>query len=281
MTLVVAIAAIAMLAACGPAEPRRAPIEKAAPTAPAPPARVARRIVIPETARTLVAVVPDTWSSTTAKLSMWGRYEGRWAIRSGPSDAVIGKAGAAWGIGLHGDGAPPGLTGPSKREGDGASPAGVFSVGRSFGTMKERPYATPYQRVNANWKCVDDPASRSYNLVLDQRTVTKDWSSAEDMVRSDELYDIVLEINHNPGRVPGKGSCIFLHVWGGPEVPTIGCTAYDPDQLFEAMLAISTDTVFVLLPRAEFEALASEWGLPALDKTKPGFDELLERDSMR
>ncbi|MGE0869504.1 MAG: L,D-transpeptidase [Kofleriaceae bacterium] len=268
--------AITMVAACGQPEHRPAPIETPAPIAPAEPRPSARRIVMPETSA-LVAVVPETWSSTKAKLRMWQRYRNVWTHTDGPADVVIGKAGAAWGIGLHGQGAPPGRTGPLKKEGDGASPAGMFSVGRSFGTMKDRPYATPYQVVDANWKCVDDPASKSYNLVLDQRTVTKDWSSAEDMMRSDDLYDIVLEINHNPERIPGKGSCIFLHVWAGPDVPTIGCTGYDADRLFEDMLAISPDTVFVLLPRAEYDELAAEWGLPAWDKPAPSMEELSGR----
>ena len=43
---------------------------------------------------------------------------------------TIGRAGAAWGIGLH-----PQQLGPRKKEGDGRSPAGVFRIGDTEGFL--------------------------------------------------------------------------------------------------------------------------------------------------
>ena len=51
--------------------------------------------------------------------------------------------------------------------------------------------------------------------------------SAEHMLRDDALYELALDIEHNRSPVtPGDGSCIFAHVWSGPEVPVSGCTAF-------------------------------------------------------
>ena len=64
---------------------------------------------------------------------------------------------------------------------------------------------------------------------------------------------------------PKRGSCIFLHVWRGPESTTIGCTAMDEPRLVELLRALepASKPAFVLLPRAEYDALAMAWGLPA------------------
>jgi hypothetical protein len=34
---------------------------------------------------------------------------------------------------------------------------------------------------------------------------------------------------------PGRGSCIFLHVWDGPGRPTAGCTAMDAAAMREVL----------------------------------------------
>ena len=56
------------------------------------------------------------------------------------------------------------------------------------------------------------------------------------MKRKDDLYEIgaVIEYNTNPV-VPGKGSAIFFHVWGGPDSPTAGCVAIEKPKLAEIL----------------------------------------------
>ncbi|MBZ0233219.1 MAG: hypothetical protein K8M05_12885 [Deltaproteobacteria bacterium] len=170
-------------------------------------------------------------------------------------------------IGLHGDGAPAGRPGPLKQEGDGKSPAGIFALGPAFGYAPAAPAGAriPYTPVDARWRCVDDPTSAVYNRILDERTVTRDWSSAEDMRRADALYAWVVEVGHNRAAVPGGGSCIFLHVWGGPGDPTVGCTAMDHDVLASLLTTLdpAANPVLVQLPAAEYDALAPTWRLPA------------------
>ncbi len=248
---------LGVLVACGTADaPARQPLPDPPPS----------RDPIAADARELVTAVIDDWSSTKATLRRYRRAGDRWELVGQPWPGVIGKQGAAWGDGLHGKGAPAGRGGLDKREGDGKSPAGAFAIGTSYGYAGAAPAGTklPYRAVNTNWKCVDDPTSAHYNQILEQTTVRADWSSAEEMRRADDLYTWVIDVAHNRDHVPRHGSCIFLHVWGGPESATAGCTAMAEPVLADLVATLDPSTVFVLLPKAEYTALTATWKLPAL-----------------
>jgi D-alanyl-D-alanine dipeptidase len=153
-----------------------------------------------------------------------------------------------------------------KKEGDGRAPAGVFTLGSVYGYAAEPPEGTraPYVQVTDTWRCVDDIASTRYNEVFDSAGVTPDWSSAEDMLRDDALYTRVVVVEHNTHPVqPGSGSCIFLHVWRGPDSTTAGCTAMPLGDL-EAVVGflVPDETVLIQLEDTAYEALATPWGLP-------------------
>jgi D-alanyl-D-alanine dipeptidase len=215
---------------------------------------------------TLLTAVADDWTSTNVTITYWepastamGTIPGGWRRVRGPWNGVIGGAGLAWGDGLHGIGAPQGHDGPVKREGDNKSPAGAFRISRSFGY--EPDDGSPnYMQLTDKTECVDDPKSAAYNTIV-EHTGSADWTSSEHMRRADDLYSIGLVVDHNTQRTPGHGSCIFLHVWSGPDSTTVGCTAMGKDDLEELHLVGST-TVFVQLPRAEYRALQDQWGLP-------------------
>lgn len=215
-----------MLAACG---------SQAAP-APAP-----ERGLLDDAPQLVVATV-DGWDGVRAELRRYERDGAGWREVGAPIAAVIGGAGAAWGLGLH----PQTAT---KVEGDGRSPAGAFRIGRAFASLGDA------------WKCVDDPASAHYNDVLDATGVAVDWASAEDMAI--DPYRLVVEIDHNPADVAGAGSCIFLHLWSGPDDGgTLGCTAMAEPDLASLITWLRPGAVYVLLPRAERDAVAAAWRLP-------------------
>jgi len=253
-----AIAASFALVACGRSEVAVEPTSR-------PPADAATaRSTLLGDARELITAVTADWTSTKVTLRRFRREGGSWKPVGSEWPGVIGKSGTAWGSGVHGTGAPAGRSGPIKREGDGKSPAGAFVLGASYGYAKSAPPGTriPYTTVDDAWKCVDDPASKSYNRVLDRSTVDVDWKSAEDMRRADNLYAWVVDIAHNATRTPNGGSCIFFHVWGGADSSTLGCTAMDEQTLASLIEVLEPDATFVLLPKAEYEALAPAWGLP-------------------
>jgi D-alanyl-D-alanine dipeptidase len=224
--------------------------------------------VIPATARQLITGITADWTSTTVMLRRWHRRDGMWIADGAHWQGVIGKTGAAWGSGLHGDGAPPGSGGPVKREGDGKAPAGAFAIRGVYGYAAGPPPKTvlPYRQTTADWQCVDDPASSHYTRIVDRKTLAVDWTSAEQMRRRDELYTWVIDIAHNRAATPGGGSCIFFHVWRGPRSFTVGCTAMPEPKLAALISGLDATAVYVLLPRAEYDTFAAPWGLPRDEK---------------
>ncbi len=290
MKRALALAALTLFAGCDRAAPRTEPrepagepatavVEPAAPAAePKPGAPTAAAAAaapspavakgpIPAEARQLVVAVVADWDAVEAELSRWERTdaESPWQRVESSWTGVIGR-GAAWGLGLHGEGPPAGQPGERKREGDGRSPAGVFSLGGSFGYAKDALAEArwPYTPVDKRWLCVDDGASKLYGTIVDSARVTKDWASSEQMRRKDALYTWVVEVNHNPAHTPGQGSCIFLHVWRKAGEPTVGCTAMPQPALERVLTWLRPEAapVFALLPAAAYQALAADWGLP-------------------
>lgn len=222
--------------------------------------------MIPKDATHLLVVTTEGWDDTSG---FFARYErdpgGAWREVEGEDSVVIGRTGMAWGVGLHGDGAPKGRTGPVKVEGDGKSPAGIFMIAEAYGIDERPPAGTtlPYARLTDGHRCVDDAAHAKYNQVFDATGQPETWASAENMLAMGEVYRWVVVVGHNTAARPKAGSCIFLHVWSGRDSTTAGCTAMPREAIEELMRWMKPGkTVFVALPAAELEALRADWGLP-------------------
>lgn len=218
--------------------------------------------------RQLVVVTTDGWDTLKGTLRRYQRTNDRsaWRPVGGPVPVVVGKSGLAWGVGRHAS-VPSG--GPVKREGDGRAPAGSFRLSSAFGYAPAGEMGwvrLPYIHSTEPVKCVDDVKSAYYNQVVDERTVTKDWDSKEDMRRRDHLYKLGVIVDHNWAAQtrPGAGSCIFLHIWQGPDTGTAGCTAMEEAALTQVVrwLNPARDPVLVQLPKAEYARLRREWKLP-------------------
>jgi L,D-peptidoglycan transpeptidase YkuD (ErfK/YbiS/YcfS/YnhG family) len=159
-----------------------------------------------------------------------------------------------------------------KTEGDGRAPQGAFPLGPAFGYAPEPPpgLRLPYLAMVPGTLCVDDPASAFYNLVFDPDTLPgeRDWASAEamrrDLAHGDDLYRFGVVVQYNSLRVPGAGSCIFLHLWRSPESPTAGCTAMAEADLLEILRWLDPDAAPLLVQGdwAFLEALREEGTLP-------------------
>src|SRR5206468_1471228 len=118
-----------------------------------------------------------------------------------------------------------------KREGDGASPEGIFPLLYGFYRADRiaRPESgLPIIALQPNHGWVDEPADPNYN-----RLVTLPYpASHEEMWLADGLYDLVVVIGYNTDPVvPGRGSAIFLHVARPDFSPTAGCIAIPRDAL--------------------------------------------------
>jgi L,D-peptidoglycan transpeptidase YkuD (ErfK/YbiS/YcfS/YnhG family) len=217
-------------------------------------------------ARQLVLVITPDWNESHGTLRSFARTDRGWQPASAAFPVVIGRAGAAWGIGLH-----PMQTGPVKREGDGRSPAGVFAVGSAFGYAQSASTGLPYTALNANEYCIDVSGSPLYNRIVDAGEVglAAVAGSTEPMRRDlheggDQAYKIGFVIEHNPNGTAGAGSCIFAHLWKSADSSTAGCTAMAEPQLQELLGWLKADAhpVFALLPQAEYQRLRTAWQLP-------------------
>jgi L,D-peptidoglycan transpeptidase YkuD (ErfK/YbiS/YcfS/YnhG family) len=220
---------------------------------------------VPAASRQLLVSTSAGWDATRAVVQAYERKDARapWAPVGPPAEAALGRTGLAWGRGLH----APVADGPQKREGDGRSPAGVFALRLATGYDEKPPAGArlPYRVATPTLRCVDDARSSHYNGLVDEAEVARDWTSAEDMRRADELYRLVVWVGHNDAPVePGGGSCIFLHLRAGPGSVTSGCTAFDREAIERllAWLDPAAQPVLVQLPEVEYRARAAAWGLP-------------------
>jgi D-alanyl-D-alanine dipeptidase/L,D-peptidoglycan transpeptidase YkuD (ErfK/YbiS/YcfS/YnhG family) len=119
-----------------------------------------------------------------------------------------------------------------KREGDGATPAGVYKFGIAFGAADDPGSTLEYVRVSDRDVWVDDPDSTYYNEWADKNSPDADWKSAELLAKYTKAYKYAASIDYNTNPVvPGKGSAIFLHCSTGR--PTEGCVSVpEPAMVF-------------------------------------------------
>lgn len=218
-------------------------------------------------ARQLVLVTTPHIDADRGMLRRYVRDGGNWRPVGAAAPVTVGRAGIAWGRGLH---APQ--PGPAKREGDGRAPSGVFRIGTAFGYADAFPTALPYAPMDAGDWCIDVPDSPLYNRIVDTISVGEAAieGSTEPMRRDihangDQRYRLGFVIEHNADARPQGGSCIFAHEWASPDAPTAGCTAMAPADM-EALLAWldpRAAPVFALLTAADHARLHAHWDLPA------------------
>jgi L,D-peptidoglycan transpeptidase YkuD (ErfK/YbiS/YcfS/YnhG family) len=126
----------------------------------------------------------------------------------------------------------------AKREGDGASPAGLWPMRRVLYRADRRAapetglMAAPLDPADG-W--CDAPGDPAYNMHVRLPYP----ASAERLWRDDGAYDLLVVLGHNDDPVvPGAGSAIFLHLARPDFAPTQGCIALAVDDL-EALLRVA------------------------------------------
>jgi L,D-peptidoglycan transpeptidase YkuD (ErfK/YbiS/YcfS/YnhG family) len=112
-----------------------------------------------------------------------------------------------------------------KSEGDGATPAGAWTMRRVLyrADRLARPEtALPVSVIAKQDGWCDAPQDPNYN-----RPVPLPYkASAESLWREDGIYDLIVPLGYNDvAIVPGAGSAIFLHLPRPDFSPTEGCVA--------------------------------------------------------
>ena len=148
------------------------------------------------------------------------------------ADGMLDAGGAQYRCALGRSGVVPAA---DKREGDGASPAGIWPVRRAFwrpDRLEKPATPLPLQPIERDDGWCDAPSDPAYN-----RPVRLPWpTSHEVMTREDGLYDVVVVLGHNDDPpVPGLGSAIFLHCAAPDYAPTEGCVAIARDELVDLL----------------------------------------------
>jgi len=129
-----------------------------------------------------------------------------------------------------------------KREGDGASPIGIWQTRRLFFRPdRMAPPATrlPMVPLRAHDGWCDAPDDPLYN-----RPVALPYpASAEKLWRADHVYNLIVELGYNDDPViQGKGSAIFLHLAREAYQPTEGCIALNETDLRTVLRFLTPDS---------------------------------------
>src|SRR5882724_6576395 len=119
----------------------------------------------------------------------------------------------------------------NKREGDGATPRGRFRLRRLWWRADRLPRPATLlrsRRIEARDAWCEDPADRRYNRPIDRSA----GSAGNRLRREDQLYDLIIEIDHNTRpRIARRGSAVFIHVSHPGLAPTAGCVAMPRSRL--------------------------------------------------
>ena len=134
----------------------------------------------------------------------------------------------------------------NKREGDGGTPRGTFRAKRLWwrADRHARPATLlPARRIKPDDGWCEDPADRHYNRPVKLPA----GSTADRLARKDDLYDFVVEIDHNTRpRIAGRGSAVFVHVARPQFKPTAGCVALDIGSLRRLLARLGPRTRIVV-----------------------------------
>ncbi len=122
-----------------------------------------------------------------------------------------------------------------KREGDGASPAGIWPIRYVFyrpDRLEAPETALPMRALSPDDGWCDDPASPDYNKLVKLPF----GASHERLWRDDHVYDIIVVLGHNDDPpVPGMGSAIFAHIARDNYAGTEGCVAMTLADMLELL----------------------------------------------
>ena len=204
------------------------------------------------TAKRLVLVTAETMTDMAATMRLYERASPAepWRALGAPEPATIGRGGMAWSQ-FFAKLLARRLE-PVKIEGDKRSPAGIYAIGRSFGTLAS---AQPgYLKLTPDTICVFDPSRPDYNTITSRAKVGPSVY-AENMGHILPMYRRGLVVDYPTDGRRRAGSCIFIHVWRSPTTGTAGCVAV-PEPRVEALQNFSeAGAVLAILPRQALDRL--------------------------
>ncbi|HSC90754.1 MAG TPA: L,D-transpeptidase family protein [Gaiellaceae bacterium] len=173
-------------------------------------------------ARQLVTVEARAYRTTSAALRLWQRdRDGCWRPFAGAWSARVGWKGLA----------------DRRREGDGTTPTGVYTLGATmYGNAPNPGVRYRYRRLRCGDWWNEDPRSPTYNrfqhVPCGTRPPFRTTTPGLWQERTAYRHFAVIEFNMRPV-VPGRGSGIFLHAQTGNS--TNGCVSLPAGVLVQTL----------------------------------------------
>lgn len=134
----------------------------------------------------------------------------------------------------------------TKQEGDGCTPIGNWKLLTIYyrpDKIAKPQTVLPLIEITQNMGWSDDPKDPAYN----QCVTTPHPFSHEKLWRDDNLYDLLITINHNTSPIiSGNGSAIFIHQLRENIAPTEGCLALKFEDLLQIVETAASDTCWVV-----------------------------------
>ena len=167
-----------------------------------------------ETGQMIVVTAPVASSQTATLTAFEKDAAGAWKPVIGPTKADLGEKGMG-----------------KAQDNVYRTPQGTFALDQAFGRQENPGTKMPYFKVdNQDWWDAN-PKSPTYNTHV--RQSQSPGGGSENLYNMGPVYDYAVNVAHNPNRVPGDASAIFLHVSNGQ--PTWGCVAIEKQKMIDVL----------------------------------------------
>lgn len=161
-------------------------------------------------------------SGNTARFRFYTLENGKWKINEALTcNGFVGRRGVT----------------DSKREGDGCTPVGLYSISDAFYINQAPQTGLDMFEITKDTYWVDDPNSKYYNKRV-EGTENKDWNSAEHMINYNPAYEYGFVIDYNVEAVYNAGSAIFFHVTA---TGTSGCVGTGRQMVINYLALLDKD----------------------------------------
>ncbi|WP_341267735.1 L,D-transpeptidase family protein [Gordonia malaquae] len=163
----------------------------------------------------MVVVTAPVATSQTATLTAFEKDDaGVWKPVIGPTKAWLGEKGMG-----------------KAQDNVYRTPQGTFPLDQAFGRQENPGTKMPYFKADTQDWWDSDPKSPTYNTHV--RQAQSPGGDSENLYNMGPVYDYAVNVAHNPNRVPGDASAIFLHV--SDNQPTWGCIAIERQKMIDVL----------------------------------------------
>tara|TARA_B100000161_G_C33548861_1_gene414420 strand:+ start:1652 stop:2143 length:492 start_codon:yes stop_codon:yes gene_type:complete len=132
-----------------------------------------------------------------------------------------------------------------KKEGDLRTPKGIFKIGSLFYRAdREKKPETKIRciKIKKDIVCYNDIKKKQYYNQISKKNKK---IRHETLFRKDHKYDFILPIKYNFKNIPGKGSCIFMHLTRDYN-HTAGCIALERKNFLILLKLINSKTKILI-----------------------------------